>query len=68
MITVKPDGTHLEDIAMVCGATFISKDSGIRLKDVKLKDLVSQLKELRLVNTSLLSPMVPQIMIRWTKA
>jgi chaperonin GroEL len=31
----------LQDIATVCGATFISKDSGIRLKDVKLKDLGS---------------------------
>jgi chaperonin GroEL len=31
----------LEDIATVCGATFVSKDSGFRLKDVKLKDLGS---------------------------
>ena len=29
----------LEDLATVTGATFISKDSGIRLKDVKLKHL-----------------------------
>jgi chaperonin GroEL len=29
----------LEDLALVTGATFISKDSGLRLKDVKLEDL-----------------------------
>ena len=31
--------TILEDLALVTGATFISKDSGRRLKDVKLEDL-----------------------------
>jgi chaperonin GroEL len=31
----------LEDIAVVTGATFISKDSGLRLKDVKLEHLGS---------------------------
>jgi chaperonin GroEL len=31
----------LEDMALVTGATFISKDSGIKLKDVKLKNLGS---------------------------
>jgi len=31
----------LEDIAMVTGATFFSKDSGRKLRDVKLKDLGS---------------------------
>ena len=29
----------LEDLALVTGATLISKDSGLRLKDVKLKHL-----------------------------
>ena len=29
----------LEDLALVTGATFISKDSGVRLKDVKLENL-----------------------------
>ena len=31
----------LEDVAVVTGATFISKDSGLRLKDVKLEHLGS---------------------------
>ena len=31
----------LEDIALVTGATFVSKDSGIRLRDVKLEHLGS---------------------------
>ena len=34
----------LEDLATITGASFISKDSGQRLKDVKLKDLGSAKK------------------------
>jgi len=31
----------LEDLSTVCGATFVSKDGGLRVKDVKLKHLGS---------------------------
>jgi chaperonin GroEL len=31
--------TVLEDLAIISGATFISKDSGIRLRNVKLEHL-----------------------------
>jgi chaperonin GroEL len=44
----------LEDLATVTGAKFVSKDSGIRLKDVKLKHLGSAKKvEISKYNTTL---------------
>ena len=37
----KSEANLLEDLALVTGATFISKDSGIRLRDVKIEHLGS---------------------------